>query len=362
MEKNIDLIANFGKLVVFLMVLFSVFLFTVKSNKRLANQLFALFILLTAFDFTGFFLGKALDDYPTIQILKTSSSLLQMPLFYLYVLATCYSDFKLSPKHLIHAVLFFLFVIIFSVTYISDKSLSLFTIIGEIQYYVYIIFIFFSLKKYKTVYLENYSNNDNSTYKWLFQITLFFFFAHLFVLIKLALLYSGKDQNLLQNMYIVISTVALFTICWFVLKALYNPHLFTGVTTTLEPIESALEKTKIKSERKEISDESAVRLISYMENNKPYLDFDLTLQKLAAQMDLPEKELSILINQKIGKHFFDFINEYRIEDAKILLKDQPELTVLEILYEVGFNSKSSFYTAFKKETGITPSNYRKSAF
>jgi AraC-like DNA-binding protein len=103
-----------------------------------------------------------------------------------------------------------------------------------------------------------------------------------------------------------------------------------------------------------------IGLISYMENKKPYLDFDLTLQKLAAQLDLPEKELSLLINQKIGKHFFDFINEYRIEDAKMLLKNQPQLTVLEILYEVGFNSKSSFYTAFKKETNITPSDYRKS--
>jgi AraC-like DNA-binding protein len=158
----------------------------------------------------------------------------------------------------------------------------------------------------------------------------------------------------------VISTVALFTICWFVLKALYSPQLFTGVKITLKPIESTFEKTKIKTEKKPISNESVIGLISYMENKKPYLDFDLTLQKLATQLDLPEKELSLLINQKMGKHFFDFINEYRIEDAKMLLKNQPQLTVLEILYEVGFNSKSSFYTAFKKETNITPSDYRKS--
>lgn len=360
MEENIDLIGNFGKLIVFLMLLFSVFLFTVKSNKRIANQLFALFLLLTAFDFTGFFLGNTLDNFPTIKVLKASSSLLQMPVFYLYVLATCYSDFKFKPKHLLHTLLFLLFFIIFKITAISDKSFILFTIIGEIQYYTYIVLILLSLKKYKTVYLENYSNNDNGTYKWLFQITLFFCFAHFFVLIKLGLLYSGKDQNMLQNIYIVISMTALFAICWFVLKALYSPHLFTGVTSALEPIESTLEKTKIKTERKPISNESVMELISYMGNKKPYLDFDLTLQKLATQIGLPEKELSVLINQKIGKHFFDFINEYRIEDAKILLRNQSQLTVLEILYEVGFNSKSSFYTAFKKETGITPSDYRKS--
>lgn len=358
MDKNIDLINSLGKLIVFLMLLFSVFLFTVKSNKRLANQLFALFLLLTAFDFSGFFLGNTLNDYPTIKALKMSSSLLQMPTFYLYVLATCYADFKLKPKHLLHVLLFLLFFIIFKITSISEQSFLLFTVMGELQYYTYIILIFWSLRKYKTVYLENYANN-NDAYKWLFQITLFFCFAHLFVLVKLTLLYFGKDQNLIQNSYLLISTVALSTICWFVLKALYNPHLFTGVKIALEPIEPALDKVTTKHDKKAISDESTIRLTNYMQSKKPHLDFELTLQKLAVQIEMPEKELSVLINQKIGKHFFDFINEYRIEDAKRLLKDQPQLTVLEILYQVGFNSKSSFYTAFKKETALTPLDYRK---
>lgn len=360
MEKNIELISSLGKIVVFLMLFFSVFLFTVKSNKRLANQLFAFFLLLTAFDFTGFFLSSTLADYPNIKLLKVSSSLLQMPVFYLYILATCYSDFKLKLTHLLHTLLFVLFFIIFKTISISDQSFLLFTITGEIQYYLYIILIFLNLKKYKTVYLENYSNNDNGTYKWLFQITLFFFFAHLFVLTKLGFLYFGRNQNLLQNIYLIISIVALFTICWFVLKALYNPQLFTGVKITLEPIETAFEKNTTKHYKKAISSESSLKLKSYMVDKNPYLDFELTLQKLALQVDIPEKELSILINQQIGKHFFDFINEYRINDAKVLLKDQPQLTVLEILYHVGFNSKSSFYTAFKKETGLTPSEYRKS--
>lgn len=97
-----------------------------------------------------------------------------------------------------------------------------------------------------------------------------------------------------------------------------------------------------------------------MKTEKPYLDDKLTLQKLAEKIDLPEKQLSQLINQHTGKHFFDFINEFRINEAKTLLKEQSQLTVLEVLYEVGFNSKSSFYTAFKKETNLTPTDYRKS--
>jgi hypothetical protein len=68
-------------------MLLSVFLITVKSNKKLANRLFAVFLLLTAFDFIGFFLGNLLAAHLDIKILKISSSLWQMPAFYLYVLA-----------------------------------------------------------------------------------------------------------------------------------------------------------------------------------------------------------------------------------------------------------------------------------
>lgn len=291
------------------MLLFSVFLFTVRSNKKLANHLFALFLLLTAFDFTGFFLKIMFSTHPDIKILKISSSLLQMPAFYLYVLATCYSDFKLKPKHLIHTLLFIVFLIVFKLTSISNQSFIIFTIIGEIQYYVYIILILISLKKYKAVYLENYSNYDNGIYKWLFQITIFFFFVHLFVLVKLGFLYSGQDQSFLQNIYLMISTVALFTICWFVLKALYSPQLFTGVKSYLEPIETLTEKNRFIPDKKTIPNESKSRLIAFMEQDKHHLDDGLTLQKLAEQVDMPEKELSVLINQQIGKHFFDFINE-----------------------------------------------------
>lgn len=359
MEKNIELISSLGKIVVFLMLLFSVFLLTVKSNKKLANQLFALFLLLTAFDFTGFFLNSVYSTYPDIKISKISSSLLQMPVFYLFVLAACYSDFKLKPKHLAHTLLFVVFLVVFKLASISDQSFMIFTIIGEMQYYTYILLTFLSLKKYKAVYLENYANYGNDIHKWLFQITLFFFFVHLLVLAKLGLLYFGQYQSFLQNIYLVISTVALFTICWFVLKALYSPQLFTGIKSSLQPIETIIEKDRLTPEKVTIPDERTLNLVAFMEQNKPYLDEDLTLQKLAIQVGMPEKELSILINQQIGKHFFDFINEYRIKSAKILLKDQPNLTVLEVLYQVGFSSKSSFYTAFKKETGVTPSDYRK---
>jgi AraC-like DNA-binding protein len=105
------------------------------------------------------------------------------------------------------------------------------------------------------------------------------------------------------------------------------------------------------------------QLKEYMIAKEPFLESSLTIQDLALKLNLNSRDLSVLINQSLNKHFFDFINEYRIEKAKKLLKDtsKKELTVLEILYEVGFNSKSSFNTAFKKQTGITPTQFRKIA-
>jgi AraC-like DNA-binding protein len=82
---------------------------------------------------------------------------------------------------------------------------------------------------------------------------------------------------------------------------------------------------------------------------------------MADDLQIPVRDLSLLINHKLDQHFFDFINSFRIEKAKKILEDSSKnkTTVLEILYEVGFNSKSSFNTAFKKHVGLTPTQYRK---
>lgn len=358
-----DLMNSVGKIIVFLMIFFSIFLLTVKSNKTLSNRIFALFLLITAFDLTGFFVFIDSVKYPDILILKIASSLLQMPLFYLYVLSVCYSNFTIKKKHIIHAALFFLFLSIFKITSLSNQSISAYKIVGEVQYITYIIAIFLVLKKYKTVYLENYSNPDYTSYKWLFQITILFCIAHVNVLVRMGLTYLQYETYLLQNINVLISIIALFVICWIVFKALYSPQIFTGVKIELTPIESSIEKHKANKINDINSNKSIHMVISYMETEKPYLDFELTLQKLASQLDIPEKELSVLINHYLGKHFFDFINEYRIGEAKNILENpnNKELTILEVLYQVGFNSKSSFYTAFKKIANQTPTQYRKNA-
>ncbi len=98
-----------------------------------------------------------------------------------------------------------------------------------------------------------------------------------------------------------------------------------------------------------------------MSEEKSFLNPSLTIQNVSESIDIPLRDLSLLINHKLNQHFYDFVNTYRIEHAMVILKSatKSKLTILEILYDVGFNSKSSFNTAFKKHTGTTPTAYRK---
>ncbi len=358
MENKIEFIETIGKIVVFIMILLSVFLFTVKTKSKLSNRLFAIYLLVIAFDLIGLITNKTID-YPNLHILKISSSLLQLPLFYLYVLSACYSNFKIKKTHILHSFLFLIFVFLFKITALSDQSLLFYEVIGELQYVIYIIAVFIVLKKYKTIYLENYSNANYAVYKWLFQITILSCVAHTFVLIRWYLS-NSEFQEYVLNINLLISLSVLLITVFFVLKALYQPELFTGININLKPIKSVIEKEVTKTITPK--NEYLKILTLFMEKEKPYLNFELTLQKLAFQTNIPERELSILINHHLKKHFFDFINEYRINYAKVLLKnpDKKEVTILEILYQVGFNSKSSFYTAFKKMTNQTPTAYRNS--
>lgn len=340
-------INDLGKIIFFLFLLLSVFLITAKSERKLPNYLFAAFLLVSVIDLSGFFLSP--PDNTWIKGLKLSSTLLQMPLYYLYVNAACYYNFKFQQKHFLHALPFLIFLVWFGITGFAEENTRLFDMVSAVQYYFYIIAVFLVLRTFRKLYQENYSSNHQLTYQWLFRTTILFLIGNFFVLLRGLL---KDNERIYLYLYAFSSVFVLFVISWFVLNALYRPNLLAGINKNLTPVQPVAES---KEEPEQLKG-----LLKLMETEKPYLDDKLTLQKLAEQTSMPEKQLSLLINQHTGKHFFDFINEFRINNAKELLKNQPQLTVLEVLYEVGFNSKSSFYTAFKKETGLTPTDYRKS--
>ena len=110
-------------------------------------------------------------------------------------------------------------------------------------------------------------------------------------------------------------------------------------------------------------DRIATKLRQLMERDACYLQGDLALPQLAAMIGVSPNYLSQVINDRFQVNFFEFVNAYRIRRAQELLVDAAAAskTVLEIAMDCGFNSKSAFYSAFKKQVGMSPAQFRKSA-
>jgi AraC-like DNA-binding protein len=111
----------------------------------------------------------------------------------------------------------------------------------------------------------------------------------------------------------------------------------------------------------EVSEFSKKKLEDLFVTKKPYLEPNLTLPKLAEMMQMTTHELSGLINNGFQKNFYHFINGYRIEECKRILEnsDDESVNMLGIAYDSGFNSKTTFNTAFKAYTGVSPTEYYK---
>jgi AraC-like DNA-binding protein len=101
-------------------------------------------------------------------------------------------------------------------------------------------------------------------------------------------------------------------------------------------------------------------LAAFMQKSRIYLDPDLSLELLATRMKMSRHHLTQLLNEKLEKNFYSFINEYRIGEAIDRLNDPTlQVNILSLAFDCGFNSKSSFNNYFKKITGSTPTAYRK---
>jgi AraC-like DNA-binding protein len=372
---DVETIHTIGKIAVAILLLLAVFLLTVESRIKPANRLFALFLCLVAFDMCGLFLYDWLIQHPYIDMLRRSSAYLQMPLVYFYVKRVCFKNIDMQLNSLKHALLFFAYWLALLLHFVwlskaqqmqflqnpNEMLFVIFSVMGELQYFFYIYLLFKSLNTYKQNYQASFASYETTAYKWLFQLTCISLCAHMIALLKDVAVYFAPSHLVLSAHFIVSLTV-LSVICWLVLKALYHPSITRGIR--IEETLPAKEKSKTNSTQilSQDTQKQIDALEHYMQTNEPYLDPDLSIETLANSVNINAKELSVLINQHMGKNFFSYINAYRIEKAKSLLSEPTpkKRSVLVVLYEVGFNSKSSFNTAFKKHTGQTPSSYRRS--
>jgi AraC-like DNA-binding protein len=365
---------------VFVSLLLAFFLLTVKTQNKLANRLFALYLLLFSIDNVGIFINENfIRSHFNLEFFRWSTCALTLPAFYLYIVSVCFTDFRLQIKHLLHALPFIITNVFFAFrlyflsnvekTQFYDHRSQLPELYGlqvmlGIQIILYSIGVFLVLKRYKEIYQENYADAKTSIFKWLFQISTVVFMLYYLAIAKNILRYTDFETLWIWA-NVVMQFLALVLTCWFVLKALNYPELFRGIDSKLELARDILPKkneniTEVKDNQNEVISVQISTLKQYMTEKEPYLDPSLTIQELSNQINIPVRDLSVLINHHIDQHFFDFVNEYRIQKAMSILKNpsKRDLTVLEILYEVGFNSKSSFNTSFKKYTNLTPTAYR----
>jgi len=378
MNDKINVLLIITVISLFISLLFAFFLVTVKTKYKISNYLFAAFLIITAIDISGPLFELVSDGPSNLGMLRNNLAFLQIPAFYLYVLSVCYSDFKLKLKHLIHLLPFVMANIILmprfylvdaasKINFILNRQsrieLQFSHILFHLQTVVYLFAVFMLLRKAKKLYLENNAGTNINSYNWLFQFTSVLSVLYLIVLFKNIFKFSDHPY-ISEWIKIVILVLELFIICWYLYKALNHPDLFRNIDSKLKLVSDMVLEEK-NNEPSSVSEKeyntSLAKLKQYMVEEKPFLNPSLTIQDVAVAIEIPVRDLSLLINHKLQQHFYDFVNTYRIEYAMDILKDvtKSKVTVLEILYEVGFNSKSSFNTAFKKYTGNTPTSYRK---
>ncbi|WP_163411133.1 helix-turn-helix domain-containing protein [Flavobacterium ajazii] len=365
---------------VFVSLLLAFFLFTVQTKNKLANRLFACYLIFFAIDNSGIFIDENfIRTHFNLEFFRWTVCALILPAFYLYVLSVCFADFRLKPKDLLHIIPFIItnVVFLFRLYFLTDtekilfyenrdqssEMSYLFLVLG-LQTIFYSIGVFLVLKKYREIYQENYTNPRASIFKWLFQMAMVLFVLYYLSIAKNVVRYANIDFLWIWS-NTILQFLVLSVTCWFVLKALNHPELFRGIDSKLLLTRDILPKENrdsidVKGNQNEVFTMQILTLKNYMAEKEPFLDPSLTIQELSNQIDIPVRDLSILINHHMNQHFFDFVNEYRIQKAMNILRDplKRDLTVLEILYEVGFNSKSSFNTSFKKYTNQTPTAYR----
>jgi AraC-like DNA-binding protein len=362
----------------FISLFLAFFLVTVKTKHKISNSLFALFLLLTAIDTSEPLFNLMVDGPSNLGMLKSTFAFLQIPVFYLYVVSVCYSDFKFKPKYILHLLPFLIANVILlprfytvdfasKINFLTNRQsmieLQFNHILIHIQIVIYIIAVFMLLRKAKKLYLENYAGTNINSYNWLFQFTIVLTILYFIALVKNIFKFSDYP-NISEWIKIGLQVFQLLIICWYLFKALNNPGLFRNIDSKLKLVSDIIleekNNTPLAVNEKEYNEE-LLKLQQYMIEEKPFLNPSVTIQDISAAIEIPVRDLSLLINHKLEQHFYDFVNTYRIENAMDILKDvtKSKLTILEILYDVGFNSKSSFNTAFKKHTGNTPTTYRK---
>lgn len=232
---------------------------------------------------------------------------------------------------------------------------ELLNIVALIQFCLYAAFIMFRLAAYRRKLMDMFSSTENIELRWFCSILILFLLAIGLEAIA-EVRYALTQQS---NPFTPWNGLIRLLIIW--ILATWGLRQQPALKIELDKAEhnstilEKYEKSAIPTERLQ---DIALKIKDFLESRKGYRDADLSLRTMAETIGVRPDYVSQTLNREIGESFFDYVNRLRTQEAMVLIT-RTDNTIVEIANAVGFNSRSSFYTAFKKETGCTPTAYRK---
>ncbi len=227
-----------------------------------------------------------------------------------------------------------------------------------VQVVLYTMLSYLVIRKHQKKIQAFASNTVEIDLSWLEYII-----SSILILSIVVTLYNVLFPSLPLNVFINFFLLAvIFVIAY---NSLKQKEIFPLDENQRNQIIAMQETPSDDLKRKLVSDSDLVkfksRLSELMDHQKPYLDSELNLIKLAGLIHLTPHQLSYVINTGFNENFFQYINNYRVAKAQQLLvkEEMDKLSILGIAFESGFNSKTSFNTTFKKITGQSPSEFKK---
>jgi AraC-like DNA-binding protein len=240
----------------------------------------------------------------------------------------------------------------------------------------YTLMCFRPTRRYEALARDNFSDLEHGNVRWLRRLCVGMLILLILdvslprLLLAMHWNTSGIDPAAIMRMCLLLYIV------FIAFSALGQPPYMYKATVHVEelpaqsaeapiPLFECEEKEQIeKYARSGLRDDSARyyvdKLQALMRDQKAFLDCDLTLRTLAGMLKLRPHHLSQILNEQLGKSFYDFINEHRVAHAKELLTANADaaMTILDIAFASGYANKASFYNAFKRFVGMTPTRYR----
>ncbi len=284
---------------------------------------------------------------------------LKGPVLYWYLQSLIHNDFAFKKRDSIHLIPLVMFVVTMIYLYkdpitrnIAWKSMTWFVLIQYIVIAGYGFVCLRKINKYESLISSTFANSEKVDFIWLRLLIGGFFIIWIWGMItrlvaEVALNFQYANMLGLIEIYVMFILVNML---------LFFNLGYASIFSRINWLNSAKDQNKSQINLSLIG-----KLERVMKDDKPYLMPDITVEGLASQLEVSAKELSTITNRHYNQNFFEFINSYRIEEAKKLLQDPQNKSkpIQEIYEKAGFNSKSTFNALFKKMAGITPREYRK---